>query len=123
MSDLHDGLPLVNVKPNIITMVFKRFVEPALIVAYLWTLVRLHGHALQRRLLGAGHHAVLPLFLLLHRNCISALRRNPKGPSVLAPLMDWMAVAAVLVLVAYICEFYRTSPCVRSFLWSVRPSV
>jgi putative colanic acid biosynthesis UDP-glucose lipid carrier transferase len=28
MSDLHDGLPLVNVKPNIITMVFKRFVEP-----------------------------------------------------------------------------------------------
>ena len=33
MSDLHDGLPLANVKANTITMVFKRFVEPALIVA------------------------------------------------------------------------------------------
>ena len=117
MSDLHDGLPLVSVKPNTLTMVFKRFVEPALIVVYLWVLVRLHGHSFN------GEYWVLAImafflssyfFTELHQR---RLRRNPKGPSVMAPVMDWVAVAAVLVLVAYICEFYQNLSLRAIFFW------
>lgn len=33
MNEIRDTLPMVNVKPNVIVMVFKRLLEPAMIVA------------------------------------------------------------------------------------------
>nr|WP_233170755.1 undecaprenyl-phosphate glucose phosphotransferase [Herbaspirillum sp. ASV7] len=108
MNEIRDTLPLVNVKPNVIVMVFKRLLEPAMIVAYLWVLVRLHG------LPFTGDYWVLAImsffissyfFSELHER---RLRRNPKGPRLLAPIViDWLAVVAVLGVIGYVCEFYQ----------------
>ena len=108
MNEIRDTLPLVNVKPNVIVMVFKRLLEPAMIVAYLWVLVRWHGLAF------TGDYWVLAImaffissyfFSELHER---RLRRNPKGPRLLAPIViDWLAVVAVLGVVGYVCEFYQ----------------
>ncbi|MBV8623012.1 MAG: undecaprenyl-phosphate glucose phosphotransferase [Herbaspirillum sp.] len=108
MNEIRDTLPLVNVKPNVIVMVFKRLLEPAMIVAYLWVLVRLHGRPF------TGDYWVLAImsffissyfFSELHER---RLRRNPKGPRLLAPIViDWLAVVAVLGVIGYVCEFYQ----------------
>ncbi|MFX6023416.1 hypothetical protein ABTF26_20495, partial [Acinetobacter baumannii] len=51
------------------------------------------------------------------------LRRNPKGPSIISPVLDWLAVAAVLVVVAYICEFYQQFSLRAIFFWVVTTPV
>ncbi|MBP0596903.1 undecaprenyl-phosphate glucose phosphotransferase [Herbaspirillum sp. LeCh32-8] len=107
-NEIQDTLPLVNVKPNVIVMVFKRLLEPALIVSYLWVLVRLNGLSF------SGDYWVLAIMAFFISSYFFSefherrLRRNPKGVHSVAPIfIDWLAVVAVLGLIGYICEFYQ----------------
>lgn len=108
MNEIRDTLPMVNVKPNVIVMVFKRLLEPALIVAYLWVLVRLHG------LPFSGDYWVLAIMAFFISSYFFSefherrLRRNPKGARpVTSIFVDWFAVVAVLGVIGYVCEFYQ----------------
>ncbi|MET3430783.1 putative colanic acid biosynthesis UDP-glucose lipid carrier transferase [Herbaspirillum seropedicae] len=108
MNEIRDTLPMVNVKPNVIVMVFKRLLEPAMIVAYLWVLVRLHGVPF------SGDYWMLAIMAFFISSYFFTefherrLRRNPKGARpVTSIFVDWLAVVAVLGLIGYVCEFYQ----------------
>ncbi|WP_079215298.1 undecaprenyl-phosphate glucose phosphotransferase [Herbaspirillum robiniae] len=119
-NEIRDTLPLVNVKPNVIVMVFKRLLEPALIVTYLWILVRLNGLSF------TGDYWVLAIMAFFVSSYFFSefherrLRRNPQGVRSVTPIfVDWIAVVAVLGVIGYICEFYQqfSSPVIMA--WAI----
>ncbi|WP_408155505.1 undecaprenyl-phosphate glucose phosphotransferase [Herbaspirillum lusitanum] len=88
-------------------MVFKRLIEPALIVAYLWVIARIEHQSF------SGDYWVLAIMSFFVSSYVFAefherrLRRNPKAVKLVGPIfIDWGVVVAILALVGYFCEFY-----------------
>ncbi|MCA1322665.1 undecaprenyl-phosphate glucose phosphotransferase [Herbaspirillum sp. alder98] len=107
MKEMHDHMPLSNIKPHSLAMLFKRVLEPALIVCYLWLITKVE------HLPFTGDYWVLSIMTFFVSSYVFGelherrLRKNAKAIKLVSPIfIDWILIVAILVLLGYVCEFY-----------------
>ncbi|WP_050466428.1 undecaprenyl-phosphate glucose phosphotransferase [Herbaspirillum chlorophenolicum] len=107
MNEIHDHLPLPNIKPNSVALLFKRFLEPSFVVSYLWLITKIERQPF------SGDYWVLAIMAFFASSYIFGemhgrrLRRNPKSVRWIVPIfIDWLLVVAVLAVLGYVCELY-----------------
>ena len=107
MNEMHDHLPLSNIKPHSLAMLFKRVLEPALVVACLLLITKIE------RLPFTGDYWLLSIMTLFVSSYVFGelherrLRKNPKSVKLLTPIfVDWGLVMVILLVLGYVCDFY-----------------
>jgi putative colanic acid biosynthesis UDP-glucose lipid carrier transferase len=107
MNPMQDHLPLANIKPHSLAMLFKRVVEPGLIVCYLWLITRIVRQPFN------GEYWVLAILTLFISSYVFAelhqrrVRKNLKSARLIsAVFIDWALVVMVLAALTYVCELY-----------------
>ncbi|MBO9535892.1 undecaprenyl-phosphate glucose phosphotransferase [Herbaspirillum sp.] len=107
MNEMHDHLPLANIKPHSLAMLFKRILEPALVVVGLWLITKIE------RLPFTGDYWVLSIMTFFVSSYVFGelherrLRKDPRSVKLVAPIfVDWGVVMGILLVLGYVCEFY-----------------